>query len=241
MLLLTLVNRLDGEILLSNGKLIINLKGGHSEAVQVLRFDEQILQCLHTFSLQIAEIYYSQCKKPYELCIEMSQILPKVPEKDRLIASLERQFKMTDDNFLNDHLFINCKITRNLLPVIEQILENPEWNIGVSRIRDNAQVICSAEHVRKMQTDGKTATTIRTHEYWLSPCLEELRRKYQQEGGGEFMHEIITSNYVVKYDPNAPWVKMNTLYRLVDDGFGEVYRVGRTLDVVDIATPAIIN
>ena len=140
------------------------------------------------------------------------------------------------------HLYIgNVKLTSAFLPIFDLILNNPEKNIGVSRIRDNAQIICSAEHSRKMNIDGNVATSIRTHEYWLSSHIQELQRKYTQEGGSFFEHTFECSNYKIKYDKTAEWVRMTTKYFLFDDGLGEIYRVGETLDVEDIAKPLNIH
>lgn len=222
----------------SSKNLNIFVQGGYTQARQVLRFSDEIINSLKKFNLQKAIISYSRMTSPVILCVEMH---PSYYQDFREPEVQKEEGKMKSNLIQIPSLYINCEITNNFMPYIDEILENPEWNIGISRIRDNAQVICSKKHALQMGVEGQKAVRIRTHEYWLSESLEELQRKYRQESGNIFEHEIITSNYVIKYDLSAPWVKMNVSYRLFDDGFGNIYRVGRTLNVEDIVRPSVVN
>lgn len=202
----------------------------------VINYTDTIVSFIISTGITYAKINYDWNRKPYIIYKEMGKIF----NCNTSTSTFEENMSELILNPELNSLFINCRITDNLLPVISQILENPEKNIGVTRIRDNSQVIVSSKHVLTMGTTGKNATSIRTTDYWLTECLLDLQRKYKQEEG-VFEHEIITSNYVYKWLEDAPWVSMHVKYRLIDDGFGEIYRVGETLGVEDIRTPANIN
>lgn len=242
--LLRLLNCFEHRLYCENNALMIQL-GKYSDARHlIMHCVDDIISSLCLFNLDYGEVWYSEYEHPFRVDREMLKVRSFLP-----CPAFQPELS-TKEVFMSEilqapevkYVFTGvCRLTEAFIPHIDRIVSHPDDDTIISRCTDNKQIIANPKHIQVMGITGEQAVTINTADYWLSSHMEELQKKYRDLGSTEFEHTFDCSNYIVKTNPEAPWIRKTARYRIFDDGFGILYRVGQTIDIQDIPTPANVH
>lgn len=147
------------------------------------------------------------------------------------------------------------QLSRPLLEVMMEFIENPEWRCGVVSLKDqhqviitksSAQMILGADYDRLMSGGQEeearsrlaAATNLKREDYFYLPDLEDFMQSTRQQLTVNDRDSEIELSWRGR-DRSGAWKQFTQRTRLISDG-GEVYHVARNIDVVDIREPVAV-
>jgi len=137
-------------------------------------------------------------------------------------------------------------VSPQVLNRVTWMMENPKLITGITRVRDERQVVMSASSVALLTTTTlKQAVNRRRHEFWHEFDLSQFRRQT-----GEFIRDL--KNAVITPEQtrvdvswrcvsgNGSWRKITHQYLTFIDETGTAYQLSQNLGVEAISTPTDI-
>ena len=149
------------------------------------------------------------------------------------------------------------RLSRPLLEVMLEFIENPDWRCGVVSLQDqhqvivteaSAQMILGREYDRLMmegledevRSRVAAATNLKREDYFYLPDLDVFMRETRQRLAVNDRASKIELSWRGQ-GRDGSWKQFTHEYRLVGDERGAVYHVAKNLDCVEIAAPEAIN
>jgi hypothetical protein len=135
-----------------------------------------------------------------------------------------------------------AKLTLPLLRIADDILSHPEKSRGLVRLEDQAQIVVSGggDGQYLMGAAPNHYNQLKRPDYWSAESLADFERDWRRRltVGGDWE----TFEYMIRYPSPGkdlspglpPDTKMITDFRLVDDGFGNLFHYCQNRDLISI-------
>lgn len=196
-------------------------------ADEMLNNAREISQSLERWGMHDALIFWPDCKKRY-----------RIPASIQSFGNYRSNKIMTEiERIIVPGVRIDSlRLSRSLLDVFGYFLENPELKGALVRRADNRQIAMSEASQGICSIPLEEAVKRRREDYWHLPDLDqfmrESRRQLEPDNPDSTLEFSWRSN---GYGSN--WRQFTNRYRLIRDGFGNLYEVSENLGV-DACQPA---
>lgn len=132
------------------------------------------------------------------------------------------------------------RLTVPLLRTVELMLSDPTVSYSLVRLADQAQIACNGGSSRQFLAgaDLENVVTWTRDQYWHPDDLENFNRDWVRElepnsqRWMEYRYRAI--NPENDSDRLSPTMRLVSRYRLIDDGFGQLFHLGQNLELETI-------
>lgn len=159
------------------------------------------------------------------------------------LCKTEQVNSMTDSGISSPLLQLGQKVrlTVPLLRTVELMLSDPTTSYSLVRLSDQAQIACNGGSSGRFLAgaDLEDVVTWTRDQYWHPGDLETFNRDWMRdmepnsERWMEYRYRAINPDSDT--DRLRPTMNLVSRYRLIDDGFGQLFHLGQNLDINEIA------
>ena len=134
------------------------------------------------------------------------------------------------------------RLTIPLLRVVETMLGDSSISYSLVRLSDQAQIAVNGGNGGRFLSGAALEETVtwRREDYWRSNDLAEFNRAFRQEQTPNsdrwFEYRYRARNPSLSLDLQQYDMELVTRYKLIDDGFGQLYHLGQNIELIQVPT-----
>ncbi|MEO1297746.1 MAG: hypothetical protein AAFW75_18590, partial [Cyanobacteria bacterium J06636_16] len=134
------------------------------------------------------------------------------------------------------------RLTVPLLRTVELMLSDPSVSYSLVRLSDQAQVACNGGSSGQFLAgaDLENVVTWTRDQYWHPGDLDTFNRDWMRElepnSERWFEYSYRAINPGTDTDRHNPTMNLVSRYRLIDDGFGQLFHLGQNIELQMIRT-----
>lgn len=176
-----------------------------------------LVEIRERWRLEEIQVVYEGCLKPYRVVDQMNGEIS--------MQAVQEQF--SDLIWVSDEIAITIPI----LVEMERMINSPGL-AGICRMRDHRQMILNAKMADALPCTPQEAVKRDIRNFTLHEDLREMERRARQESAFVFSYRTALD------DKKLIWRRITNSYHIVEDRFGDVFRVGEIQDIEEIANPS---
>ncbi|MEO1146309.1 MAG: hypothetical protein AAFY26_12030 [Cyanobacteria bacterium J06638_22] len=134
------------------------------------------------------------------------------------------------------------RLTIPLLRVVETMLGDSSISYSLVRLSDQAQIAVNGGNDGRFLSGAALEETVtwRREDYWRPNDLAEFNRAFRQEQTPNsdrwFEYRYRARNPSLSLDLQQYDMELVTRYKLIDDGFGQLYHLGQNIELTQVPT-----